>query len=583
MKAAIMILGTLSTLLAPGVSSALDTSSVAAENYDFAVDAFQSRNYEEAARLLEPMASENPYSGKIWMYLANALYGLEQWEKSADAYDSAAELGYRKSTALYNAACCRALLGQTDRALDTLERSLRGHVNNREQLIRTDTDLDSIRNTKGFQDRILPSVPADISRVDGWGIDLDYLHRRMEETHFDLYRKISREEWRQELDRIRNEVPDSEDHEIIVDLMALFARINDGHTGVAPPMAGSQQAMFEAPGRPDNWHALPMDFYVFADGIYVRSAERTYRDAVGKRVLRVGKVSAEEALERCATVTQRDNTQQIKWIAPRWMSVVEVLQALGIVDDLDHVDIVVADEAGGEEGIRIQPVEFTRDISGRRFADPVSMIEGDVPLYLKDRARHYWFEYLEEEKIVYFFFDSVRDQEGRKTLAEFSEELFGFIDKNEVDALVIDVRLNHGGNNHLVKPMIDAVLRSEKINEQGKLFMVIGRETFSACQNFTNRMQRETNVMFVGEATGSSPNFVGEGNPIWLPYSGITVRGSSLYWQDSTSGDARPWVAPDLVAELTSDDYRQGNDPAMATIRAYIASHRRFLEEHASR
>jgi hypothetical protein len=113
--------------------------------------------------------------------------------------------------------------------------------------------------------------------------------------------------------------------------------------------------------------------------------------------------------------------------------------------------------------------------------------------------------------------------------------------------------------------------------------MIIGRETFSACQNFTNRMQLETNVMFAGEATGSSPNHVGETNPIWLPWSGLEVRGSSLYWQDSVSSDARPWVAPDLVAELTSDDYREGIDPAMKTIRAYIQAHREYVKDHAVR
>ncbi|MFB3084243.1 MAG: hypothetical protein ACE1Z4_12465, partial [Gammaproteobacteria bacterium] len=64
--------------------------------------------------------------------------------------------------------------------------------------------------------------------------------------------------------------------------------------------------------------------------------------------------------------------------------------------------------------------------------------------------------------------------------------------------------------NFLVKPVIDGAVRSEKINEYGKLFVIIGRETFSACQNFVNRMERETNVLFVGEPTGSRPNFVGE-------------------------------------------------------------------------
>ncbi|MCH7548814.1 MAG: hypothetical protein IH969_04635 [Candidatus Krumholzibacteriota bacterium] len=581
MKPIHLILSALVVLGTPQVSSSLDTSSVAALNHDAAAAAFKARDWEEAARLLQPMAEENPYSGRIWSFLAGARYGLQQWSASADAYDRAAELGFQRAISLYNSACCRSLLGETDRAIDTLERALRGHFGRREELLRTDTDLDNIRNMEAFHERILPRVPEDISRVDGWNVDLDYLHRRMEETHYDLYRNISREEWARGLDRIRASVSQKEDHEIIVDLMALFARIGDGHTGVVPPIGGM-------PERPsvralEQWHAIPVDFYIFTDGLFVRSAESRYASVVGKRVKRVGKLSAADALERCASVTQRDNTQQIKWIAPRWMSAVEVLHGLGIIENRDHVDLVVADAEGQEEKVRIEPVPFDRNMMSRNFAEPVTMIEGPTPMYLRDREQNYWYEYLEDERLVYFQFNAVMNEDEGESLADFSARLFDFINKNEVDALVIDVRLNHGGNNFLVAPIIDAVVRTNKINEKGKLFMIIGRETFSACQNFTNRMQRETEVMFVGEPTGSSPNFVGEGNPIWLPWSGLTVRGSSRYWQDSVSEDARPWVAPDLVAELSSQDYRLGHDPAMATLRAYLQAHREFMEERAAR
>jgi hypothetical protein len=36
------------------------------------------------------------------------------------------------------------------------------------------------------------------------------------------------------------------------------------------------------------------------------------------------------------------------------------------------------------------------------------------------------------------------------------------------------------------------------------------------------------------------------------------------------SEDARVWIAPDLVAQMTSDDYRSNRDPALATILAYL-------------
>ena len=56
-----------------------------------------------------------------------------------------------------------------------------------------------------------------------------------------------------------------------------------------------------------------------------------------------------------------------------------------------------------------------------------------------------------------------------------------------------------------------------------------------------------TPARFVGEPTGSSPNFVGETVPFRLPYSGFTVNVSDLYWQTSWPMDHRTWIPPDLL------------------------------------
>jgi hypothetical protein len=194
---------------------------------------------------------------------------------------------------------------------------------------------------------------------------------------------------------------------------------------------------------------------------------------------------------------------------------------------------------------------------------------GPPPLWRRDYGRLYSLEYLEAPRVVYACFRSVMD-DSTETLADFTRRLFEFIDSHPVEALVIDVRENHGGNNFLARPLARRIETSERVNRRGKLFVITGRETFSACQNFCNWLDQRTEVIFVGEPTGSRPNFVGEGNSIVLPYSGLVANASSRLWQDSVSEDARVWIAPDLVAQMTSDDYRSNRDPALATILAYL-------------
>src|SRR5262249_16818710 len=131
------------------------------------------------------------------------------------------------------------------------------------------------------------------------------------------------------------------------------------------------------------------------------------------------------------------------------------------------------------------------------------------PLYLKNRAAPYWFEYLPGHQTVYCQFNSVRN-DPKEPFKEFCDRLFKFVNDEKVDRLVLDLRWNGGGNTFLVRQLVHGLVRCDKVNQRGKLFVVIGRNTFSAAQNTTTDIEMHTNATFVGEPTGSSPNFIGE-------------------------------------------------------------------------
>jgi hypothetical protein len=191
-----------------------------------------------------------------------------------------------------------------------------------------------------------------------------------------------------------------------------------------------------------------------------------------------------------------------------------------------------------------------------------------VPLYLKNASTPYWFEYLPESKTVYFQFNSVRNDQ-KETLEAFSERLFKFINEKEVEKLVVDMRWNNGGNTGLLPPLLQGLIKNEKINKRGKLFIIIGRRTFSAAQNAATYFERDTKAIFVGEPTGSSPNFVGEEDPFVLPYSKILANVSHLYWQSSYPQDQRAWIAPQIYVPPTFEAYRANLDSVLDAILSY--------------
>jgi tetratricopeptide (TPR) repeat protein len=196
--------------------------------------------------------------------------------------------------------------------------------------------------------------------------------------------------------------------------------------------------------------------------------------------------------------------------------------------------------------------------------DPAS----PTPLWLKDPANKYWFEYLKDSRTLYVQFNEVGNKDD-ETLETFFKRVMTFADANPVDRFVLDERLNGGGNNGLLRPIIHDFIRSDRVTQPGRLFTIIGRQTFSAAMNCVNRMKLDTNTLFVGEPTGASPNMYGDNAPVVLPHSKLTVRLSTLWWQDMDPRDRRVWQAPDLSTELTFADYRAGRDPAMDAILNY--------------
>jgi len=124
------------------------------------------------------------------------------------------------------------------------------------------------------------------------------------------------------------------------------------------------------------------------------------------------------------------------------------------------------------------------------------------------------------------------------------------------------------GNGTLKRSLLLSLIKARKLDRPGSLFTLIGRSTFSAAQFLVNELERYTNAVFVGQRSGGKANSYGDSRKIILPHSGITVRVSTLWWQEDPR-DAREWKAPDIAAELSSSDYRDNVDPALQAVLNY--------------
>ena len=68
-----------------------------------------------------------------------------------------------------------------------------------------------------------------------WRDDLRYFAREMPRRHMNLFHSMSREEFERAVAELDSVIPSLEDHQIIVGLQQIAARVGDGHTGVHLP------------------------------------------------------------------------------------------------------------------------------------------------------------------------------------------------------------------------------------------------------------------------------------------------------------------------------------------------------------
>src|SRR5258708_32091068 len=102
---------------------------------------------------------------------------------------------------------------------------------------------------------------------------------------------------------------------------------------------------------------------------------------------------------------------------------------------------------------------------------------------------------------------------------EFNQKIFEFIDAHAVDRLVVDLRGNGGGDSEVIEPFVKEVVKRQSINQDGHLFVLIGRSTYSSGVMAAYRFVTDTEALFIGGSYRGQPHFFCGGVTFKLPHS----------------------------------------------------------------
>lgn len=385
------------------------------------------------------------------------------------------------------------------------------------------------------------SVPT-LSKAQ-WREDLQYLARELPKRHKNLFHTISREQFERAVAELDAAIPSLQEHQIIVRMLQITAKVGDAHTYVH---------------LPQGFKRYPISLYWFGNELRVVRATKDYIDALGARVVKIAETSIGEVQARLLSVlSQSENDWFILSNSPAYMARPEVLHTLGVVPDTGRAKFTFENEQGTQFTLDITPV-----VADAKFASELVSAAKEEPLYRRRADEPFWFTYLAESQTVYVNFKRY------DSLGENTRKLFQFVDSNPTKKLVIDMRQNGGGDFTKVRgSLIPAIKQRPAINRRGHLFIIMGRRTFSAAMTNAIDFRKETNAILVGEPAGERPNSYQENDEMKLPNSRLTVSYSTRYYK-FLEEDA-PAVMPDRRIDPTWPDYKAGRDAVMDWILAY--------------
>lgn len=405
-----------------------------------------------------------------------------------------------------------------------------------------------------------------------WQQDLDQLTTAVREIHFKPFHTLPEDEFQSAIDSLHERIPELTDQAIILEMAAIIARFRDGHSRVHIPRLYPELALEAELGHsgtpPPKVDALkfmqsPLQFQLFDDGVYVIAAIEQYQQLIGHKVLEFDNSTIEQALDAVIRVSFFENDSRAKLMAPDRLALPQVLHFLDIIDDADRFSITTEDSNGATRVSELTSLTTPGEAFVHRLPEP-------QPLWTRRRDQYKWYEVLPEQDAIYVQVNEF-EENPPVPYADFVAETIASAREGNVSRYVVDLRHNSGGIGAWVTPFVTGLANS-KFNQYGRLYILMGRTTFSAAQTFLHRFEEFTYALFVGEPSGAKPSHFGDSQRIVLDNSGLTLRLSTIYWHSWLANDFREAINPHISSAYNSDHYFAGEDPALESALTYIGS-----------
>ena len=400
------------------------------------------------------------------------------------------------------------------------------------------------------------SVYSQSNKQIDWNTDLNYIADSLPKKHFNLFSVKNQEEYLTGIENIRKTISSKSDFEIAISLQQLIAECGDSHTNI-----NWRQLV-------DKKQILPLGLYWFKNGIHILKTSKENKAILGHQLLAINNVKIERIVDSLSSLITVDNQACVKKTVPNFIPLVQLLRKFGIVKS-DKIELKLLGENGKISSWNIKPVLPNRNNSIAFKPDSISLCFRDTKTYFLDYNQKdddiYYVQYNKCSSREWEKMRGRKDADTKPSINEFAVKVLKTLDTKSVNKFVFDMRFNGGGSSHPGTKLIEKIALIQKQRPELKIYVVVGRKTFSSAIINAMDFKRLSNAIYLGEETSGKPNHFGELWDFTLPSSGIKVLYSTKYFKETD--DHVNSIMPDELLEVSFEDFKNGIDPVYEWIK----------------
>lgn len=357
--------------------------------------------------------------------------------------------------------------------------------------------------------------------------------------HLNLFHNLSEPSFRAQILALKNDLPDCDDAMVMTRLMAIIASVGDAHTTLIP--------------RVNRY--LPFEFYWFAEGLHIVAAPPELQNWLGAKIVAVEDQPIEAVIEALTGILSHENQAFVMSLLPSYLAAAELLYGLEICDNTENIQLTLQKPDEIPKELTVQTISSSSRLESFVRLEQALPV---LPLYRQRRDQSIWFTDAAPD-CIYVQYNACRETLDCPMNTVF-EDLIARIEDQQPAQIIIDLRDNGGGDSTLLEPLIHDLSTFPV-----KVFVIIGRNTFSSALLNSFALQRLAGATVVGEPSGGKPNCYGEVKYLTLNNSKMQVRYSTQYYH-LIEDDMLLSMMPDLPCPVMLADYISGQDPCLAAI-----------------